>query len=322
MTKNQLTPLISIIIPVYNREKLIADTLNSMINQSYFNWECIIVDDGSGDNTVNTIENFCKNDLRFIILSRPHNRPKGANSCRNYGFENSNGNYVLWADSDDIIHPNCLEFCINIIHNQDFSFCRFSKTVFFDNRHDYNVEKPIIKSKELIDTSNIIDLLSNTIPFNTCTVLWKRDSIKEERFSEDIFYGDEWEFFSRLISNGLVGLSVDTILYFVRKHKNSTTYEFWRNDAVRLNSKIEASKKIIKNLSIKGLLNRRIAIYFVSLSLFLKEKEIYVYLIKHITVTKIIFKIELAMRYYLGPVFLLIYKFKKNRLIRKTQEAF
>ena len=80
-----MSDLVSIIIPTYNREHLIGETLNSIIAQTHTNWECIVVDDGSTDNTEEVLKNYKEKDKRFIFLKRPDNLPKGANTCRNIG---------------------------------------------------------------------------------------------------------------------------------------------------------------------------------------------------------------------------------------------
>ncbi len=85
--------LISIIIPVYNREKLLAFTLDSIINQSYQNWECILVDDCSTDSTFFLMQEYQKKDKRIKAFKRPLSLRKGANSCRNYGFLQASGSY-------------------------------------------------------------------------------------------------------------------------------------------------------------------------------------------------------------------------------------
>ena len=83
--------IVSIIIPVFNRYQIIGETLNSIINQTYSNWECIVVDDGSSDYTEQLMEFYTQKDPRIIFVRRPDNRPKGANACRNYGFEFKQG---------------------------------------------------------------------------------------------------------------------------------------------------------------------------------------------------------------------------------------
>ncbi len=109
-------PLVSIIIPTYNRGYLIGETLESVLAQTYTNWECIVVDDGSTDATHELLAAYCENDSRFQYHHRPNNRPKGANVCRNYGFELSKGEYIKWLDSDDLLSNELLLAQVNVLN--------------------------------------------------------------------------------------------------------------------------------------------------------------------------------------------------------------
>ena len=99
-----MQPLVSIIIPTFNRAHLIGETLDSVLAQTYQNWECLVVDDGSNDSTPRILEKYSQLDERFRYLERPDYLPKGGNAARNYGFEHSKGDYVQWFDDDDIMH--------------------------------------------------------------------------------------------------------------------------------------------------------------------------------------------------------------------------
>ena len=110
-----MNPLVSIIIPTYNRANLIGETLNSIKAQTYTNWECIVVDDGSTDQSDRVLEIYCKKDHRFQFYNRPEKRPKGANACRNYGFKKSKGVYILFFDSDDFMLKTKLELQLNYL---------------------------------------------------------------------------------------------------------------------------------------------------------------------------------------------------------------
>ncbi|GAA4029919.1 hypothetical protein GCM10022386_12220 [Flavobacterium cheonhonense] len=101
-------PLISIIIPTYNREHALPKTISSIISQTYFNWECIIVDDGSTDGTAILCSDWIENDSRIQFIKRGI-PPKGASHCRNIGLAAAKGDYVIFLDSDDILLPHCLE---------------------------------------------------------------------------------------------------------------------------------------------------------------------------------------------------------------------
>lgn len=100
--------LVSIITPSFNREDLVSETLESILGQSYPNWENIIVDDGSTDRTKEIVDSYVVRDPRFRRFDRKGN-PKGACTCRNEGVGRSRGKYVVFLDTDDIIEPFCLE---------------------------------------------------------------------------------------------------------------------------------------------------------------------------------------------------------------------
>ena len=101
--------MVSIIIPVYNAEPHLYDTLTSIRSQTFQNWECICVDDGSTDQSHEIASKLALEDTRFRIYHRPEHLPKGGNSCRNYGFEKSKGEYIQWFDADDLMRPGMIE---------------------------------------------------------------------------------------------------------------------------------------------------------------------------------------------------------------------
>lgn len=95
---------ISIIIPVYNRPVLVAECLDSILAQTNPNWECIVVDDGSTDNTWEVLERYAAKEERIRIFQRDR-EPKGAPTCRNIGADKASGNYFIFFDSDDLLFP-------------------------------------------------------------------------------------------------------------------------------------------------------------------------------------------------------------------------
>ena len=101
--------MISIIIPMYNRASLVGETLDSIVAQTYTDWECIVVDDRSTDDSVAVVQKYVDRDPRFKLMVRPEDRIKGAPTCRNIGCENSKGDIVYFFDSDDILSPEFFE---------------------------------------------------------------------------------------------------------------------------------------------------------------------------------------------------------------------
>jgi glycosyltransferase involved in cell wall biosynthesis len=98
---------VSVITPVFNRADLINRTINSLLSQTYSNWEHIIVDDGSTDNTVKVIEEYAQRDDRIKLFHRGH-LTKGANTCRNIGKRESRGDYIIYLDSDATLSSYCV----------------------------------------------------------------------------------------------------------------------------------------------------------------------------------------------------------------------
>jgi glycosyltransferase involved in cell wall biosynthesis len=98
--------LVSIVIPFYNSARFLRETLHSVVKQEYPNWECLLVDDGSTDESVSIIKEYQK-DTRFQYTRRSQ-VPKGVSSSRNEGIHHSNGKYLLFLDADDILSPDCL----------------------------------------------------------------------------------------------------------------------------------------------------------------------------------------------------------------------
>ena len=186
-------PLISIIIPAYNRADLIGKTLNSILAQTYTNWECIVVDDGSTDNTKKVVQRYVDKDPRFILVDRPDTHKPGGNGARNYGFEISKGEYIQWFDSDDLMHENHLEEKVNyLIANpgKDYVVCkvqfvRNNKTVGYSN----------IISKNVLN-----DFVRGTLSFMVCGPLWDKGFLSNRKlFDESLVRHQESEFYLRLL---------------------------------------------------------------------------------------------------------------------------
>ena len=91
-----------------------------------------------------------------------------------------------------------------------------------------------------IDFKKIDRILKNELLISSCSVLWKKECFKEHRFVEHLMYAEEWELYSRIILSGFKGISINKTLYYVRKHSNSNTGEFYKKDTLRLLSNANA----------------------------------------------------------------------------------
>lgn len=121
---------VSIIIPNYNRANLIGETLDSIVGQTYENWECIIVDDGSIDNSIEVISKYVEKDNRFLLFQRPTDYSKGANACRNIGMQKSKGDYIIFFDSDDLMMKNHVEAKLHFMTTQNLDYAVFKSKNF------------------------------------------------------------------------------------------------------------------------------------------------------------------------------------------------
>ena len=243
--------LVSIIIPTYNRRELIKETLTSIQNQTYKNWECIIVDDGSTDNTKEEVIKFTHNDNRFAYYKRPPEIKKGANACRNYGFKKAKGKYIQWFDSDDLMHVRMLEEKINKIHNYDYVLCNMG--LFKNNINE-------VKSKELtIDKSIIIDFFTGKIPFNTPMSFWRKKTIDKFRFNENLKRSQEKEFHLRVLGKSPNYFYLEKPLFLIRLSTNGgITTNFKSNHRLQMSDMIyfDIAYKTVKSSKIKNKVNK------------------------------------------------------------------
>lgn len=142
-------PLISIIVPVYKVENFIHTCIESVLNQTYSNWELILVNDGSPDNCPQICDDYAAKDQRIKVI---HKENGGLSSARNVGLDNMTGEYVTFLDSDDFFHPEYLESLLDlsIQHSADIVQCDFIR----------GVEKafPIINTKEEIKIVDNYDI--------------------------------------------------------------------------------------------------------------------------------------------------------------------
>ncbi len=214
-------PLVSIIIPTFNRAHFIGETLDSIMAQTYTNWECIIVDDGSTDNTSEIVGGYVEKDPRFQYHHRPKDRLPGGNAARNYGFEVSKGEFVNWFDSDDIMLLDFIQTKITHFESgMDFNLCAYTVV-------DENLK--FLKDVSLIDTNNLYkDYALWKFQIVTLSVFFKKEFLKGKKlFSYNIKRGQETELFLRVFfkSNKEAYKIINEPLFLYRQHKDSKTYK-------------------------------------------------------------------------------------------------
>jgi len=296
-----MKPFVTIIMATYNRSHFIVETLKSIQAQTYMNWECLIIDDGSTDDIEKVLKPILKEDNRFKYCKRLPNYKKGLPGSRNYGLDLAIGDYIIFFDDDDVVHPSCLEVSLSAFkYIQNSSFCNFKKEAFSG---DFNYDT-IDSCNECNLEETKYDLLENVVtqktPFASCTVLWKRECFKEHIFNEDLMYAEEWECYQRILSNKPNGVLIDKVLYYNRKHDKSNTSEFWRNSEARVNSKKEAIKLVVSNLYKKGMLTPYLFKYLVNFAISFRDFKLVNNILNN-TNPKANIKLFYQLKYYLFP---------------------
>lgn len=181
-------PLISIIVPIYNVESFLRDCLDSIANQRYSNIEVILVDDGTPDNSGHIADSYAQKDLRFKVI---HQKNKGVSSARNTGLEIAKGEYICFADSDDLLEPDYVEYLYNLStkNNVDIALT----TSMFSSYGDKQMTKEKYKVVKGVDA--VIAILHYFIPIGCYCKLFKKSIINSHiRFLPDVYIGEGFNF--------------------------------------------------------------------------------------------------------------------------------
>lgn len=186
--------MISIIVPVYNVEKYLSECLESIQKQSIFDWECILIDDGSKDKSGEICDHWAEKDDRFKII---HQKNKGVSNARNNGINLAQGEFICFIDSDDWIEFNYLENLLSAIEkNADLAVSGIN--LCFDNRivGKKTPSKDSIISLDIKDIEDFTNLNSQHLLFGPCAKLFRSSILKEHKiqFPIDCAYGEDLQF--------------------------------------------------------------------------------------------------------------------------------
>lgn len=208
---------VSIIIATYNRVNYIIDTLRSIQNQTFNDWECIIVDDGSTDDTEKCVREFIKDDPRFKYEIRPAHIQKGANSCRNYGYKKTSGDLIKFFDSDDLMLSNHLEVLVSEVEKNHLDFAVGDCQNFDKNglrERPYEIDR-----KTAVMTPHRFALFN--VAWITNDLLVRRKFADHLEFAEGIRdQASEYQYNIKLLYLTLNGKLVDQILSHRRIHND------------------------------------------------------------------------------------------------------
>lgn len=212
--------LISIIVPIYNVEKYLRQCLDSIQDQSYQNFECLLINDGSPDNSADICKEYVSKDPRFRYIEKENG---GVSSARNLGLEHSKGEYITFIDSDDWVDSDYLEVLYKSLTDEkaDVAVSTYKQFNMDDNNyyvHSYQrgYEKKIFTGPELIDEFIALDTFDHSYRF-VCGKLVRKCLLDKIAFNEKTTLGEDMEFWLKLylISNKIVYVNRDSYVYRV-----------------------------------------------------------------------------------------------------------
>lgn len=208
-------PFVSVIIPTYNRGHLIAETIRSVLDQTYQNFEIIIVDDGSTDDTQRIIEGFTEARIRYILCE--HTGKQGF--LRNTGIKFSSGDYIAFTDSDDLWRADKLEFQLALLWQHSSANFVISNGELFGS----DIESPP-ECEDLFVGSLLWPILEERrFVFYTPTWIFKKSLVDKVGYIDESFTGGtEFEYFLRICTAG-PGIFTNQRLARIRKHTQNTT---------------------------------------------------------------------------------------------------
>ncbi|GAL84048.1 glycosyl transferase family 2 [Sporocytophaga myxococcoides] len=196
---------VSIIIPSYNRASYIIDTLQSVANQTSADWECIVVDDGSTDHTEEVVNEFMSRYPQMPFKWMKNARTKGAQGARNTGFLNSQGEYLIFLDSDDLLDKHCVENRLGIIKIHPlFDYYAFPVRLFTITPGDleYAWNRMNKAGWSVLDR-----MLVHDAPWQTLGCFWSRKALEEiGMWDERVTSLQDWDAHIQLVMHpGLKG---------------------------------------------------------------------------------------------------------------------
>lgn len=234
--------LISVIVPIYNAEQYLEKCIDSIINQTYTNFEIILVNDGSTDNSGSICDEYAKKDSRIRVI---HKENGGLSSARNVGLDNANGEYVSFVDSDDWIEQDMLETLYNSCEENNAE-------ISCGGRYDVYPKSTIVglcpKNSECISRIEMIKKLFASVECDcsVCDKLFKRSLFNEIRFPIGQINEDEAIFYNLLGGATCIALVNKPLYNYFHRASSISTSDFTERKLIYMENAIK-----IKNLVIE-----------------------------------------------------------------------
>lgn len=213
-----MLPLVTIVTPTKNRMALLREAIDSVLAQTFSNWEHLIVDDGSDDVSVEMVQKLAAFDSRIRLIKRTGEKA-GANVCRNIGIRESRGEYLVFLDSDDLLSATCLEKRVAFMQrNQDLDFAVFQTGFFVETPGDRHQQT----TSEMFG-DDLRRFLSFEFPWIITAPIWRKGSlVKLQGFDETLPSWQDVDLHIRAICRGLLYVKVPVLDHHVRWQYDET----------------------------------------------------------------------------------------------------
>lgn len=212
----QKAPLVSVIIPVKNAGEFVGAAIQSIIDQTYKNWEMVVVDDGSTDETGKILKKFAKKDKRITIIT--HKESKGIGASLNRALTKTKGKYIARMDGDDISLSNRLATQVSILQKHPQIVAVGGQAEMIDG------EGEIFAYKHFpTDAKTLRDMIMWMVPIQHPVMMAKAEVYKKCRYDETFITAEDVELFMQLLQYGELG-NVPQVVYKYRKADTSNGY--------------------------------------------------------------------------------------------------
>lgn len=187
--------MVSIVIPVYNSGNFLHTCLQSVHDQTFIDWECILVDDGSTDGSGMLCDEWVGRDPRFTVFHRTNH---GAAASRNFGIDHANGEYIAFIDSDDYVDDCYLESLVNALerYGADLSVCGLVREKESVQEAQHCPSTDDCFSLDVSHADEFMDLCKKYLIFGPCTKIFRKEVVisSRSRFDERFSYGEDLMF--------------------------------------------------------------------------------------------------------------------------------
>ena len=220
----EIQPLISVIVPVFNAEKYLDRSIRSICDQTYHNLEIILIDDGSTDRSGSICDECAKNDRRVRVI---HKENGGVSSARNAGLDAAAGEYICFVDADDIVLVDYVRYLYLLLteNESDISVCGFVRTA--EDEVSTEAERAGSGQATKLSQQDAIELLlyKQNITGYVYVKLFKRDCIKNIRFEETLRVAEDFLFVLRAMKNAEKVVYGDIVQYLYIQNPDSCMHD-------------------------------------------------------------------------------------------------